>query len=414
MFQPVRGTHDLYGEECQKHLAIIETTRKIVHLYGYQEIITPIFEFSGVFHRLGETSDVVSKETYTFKDRGGDELTLRPECTAPVVRAAISNGLVQQLPLKFFYAGPMFRYERPQKGRFRQFDQVGVELCGVFEPQGDVEVIALAAHIMDVSGLSDRVTLEMNTLGDAESRYAYRDALVTYFSRYASSLSKESLQRLEKNPLRILDSKDAREQEMIEEAPVLTDFLSDSSKNHFDKVLEGLNILGIPYEINRKLVRGLDYYCHTAFEFISTELGAQGAVLAGGRYDGLFKTMGGPDVPGVGWGAGLQRLMLLSDPPLARQKVVVFVPMGEKAEQYALILSQHLRKQGVAVDLGFSGNLSKRLKRAHKIGAQWAIIVGDDELKEENALVRDLTSGEQTKVPFPHLVPYLSSKKGES
>ncbi len=407
MFQPVRGTHDLYGEECQKHLKVIEIARKITQWYGYDEIITPIFEFEGVFHRLGETSDVVSKETYTFTDRGGDSLTLRPECTAPVVRAAISNGLTQQLPLKFFYAGSMFRYDRPQKGRFRQFEQVGVELCGVSEPQGDVEVIALAAHILERLGLSGRVILEINTLGDIESRNAYREALVSYFKRYTSSLSKESLERLEKNPLRILDSKDKKDQEIVREAPVFNEFLSDLSKAHFEDVLKSLELLKISYKINRKLVRGLDYYCHTAFEFISDELGAQGTVLAGGRYDGLFKMMEGPDLSGVGWAAGVQRLMLLSHLTLAQKSLVALVPLGEAAEAQALILAQQLRKQGIAVDLGFSGNMSKRLKRAHKMEAQWAIILGEDEIREHVALARNLVSGKQTKIPLSQLAEYL-------
>jgi histidyl-tRNA synthetase len=414
VFQPVRGTHDLYGEECQKHLKVIETAREITQWYGYDEIITPIFEFEGVFHRLGETSDVVSKETYTFTDRGGDSLTLRPECTAPVVRAAISNGLTQQLPLKFFYAGSMFRYDRPQKGRFRQFEQVGVELCGVSEPQGDVEVIALAAHILERLGLSGRVILEINTLGDMESRNAYREALVSYFKRYTSSLSKESLERLEKNPLRILDSKDKKDQEIVREAPVFNEFLSHLSKAHFEDVLKSLELLKISYKINRKLVRGLDYYCHTAFEFISDELGAQGTVLAGGRYDGLFKMMEGPDLSGVGWAAGVQRLMLLSHLTLAQKSLVALVPLGEVAEAQALILAQQLRKQGIAVDLGFSGNMSKRLKRAHKMEAQWAIILGEDEIREHVALARNLVSGEQTKIPLSQLAEYLLVERSPS
>jgi len=414
VFQPVRGTHDLYGEECQKHLKVIEIARKITQWYAYDEIITPIFEFEGVFHRLGETSDVVSKETYTFTDRGGDSLTLRPECTAPVVRAAISNGLTQQLPLKFFYAGSMFRYDRPQKGRFRQFEQVGVELCGVSEPQGDVEVIALAAHILERLELSGRVILEINTLGDIESRNAYREALVSYFKRYTSSLSKESLERLEKNPLRILDSKDKKDQEIVREAPVFNEFLSDLSKAHFEDVLKSLELLKISYKINRKLVRGLDYYCHTAFEFISDELGAQGTVLAGGRYDGLFKMMEGPDLSGVGWAAGVQRLMLLSHLTLAQKSLVALVPLGEAAEVQALILAQQLRKQGIAIDLGFSGNMSKRLKRAHKMEAQWAIILGEEEIREHVALARNLVSGKQTKIPLSQLAEYLLVERSPS
>ena len=404
--QPVRGTHDLYGEECQKHLKVIEEARRISGLYGYEEIITPIFEVSRVFERLGESSDVVSKETYKLVKRGKEDLTLRPEGTAGVVRAAISNGLTQQLPLKFFYAGPMFRYDRPQKGRFREFDQIGVELIGIREPQGDVEAIALGAHILEVLGLQDSVTLEINTLGDQESREAYRESLVGYFSQYSSSLSKDSLERLSKNPLRILDSKDPGDREIVKAAPLLSDFLSPTSQQHFEAVLHQLEILKIPYRLNPRLVRGLDYYCHTAFEFVSEDLGAQGTVMGGGRYDGLFKMMGGPDVPGVGWAAGVERLTTLWDPPEPPEpkKKIMVIPVGEEAQDRAIQISQELRKEGKEVELGFSGNLSKGLKRAHKIGASRAILLGEDELKNHQALVRDLESGTQTSISLEDLV----------
>jgi histidyl-tRNA synthetase len=408
VFQPVRGTHDLYGKECQQYLKIIEIAREIKDRYVYEEIVTPIFEFSGVFHRLGETSDVISKETYNFKDRGGEELTLRPEGTAGVVRAVISNGLAQQIPLKLFYTGPMFRYDRPQKGRFRQFDHIGIELIGVSDPQGDVEVITIATHLLQELGILARVTLEINTLGDLKSRELYREALVAYFTNFKASLSKESLERLEKNPLRILDSKHTQDQELIKDAPVFTDFLSDFSKKHFDKVLTGLDALGINFHVNRKLVRGLDYYCHTAFEFVSHELGAQGTVLAGGRYDGLFRMMGGPDLSAIGWAAGVQRLMMLADLSLRPRELISFIPLGEEADSRALMLSQELRKKGFKIDFSLQGNISKKLKRAHKLGAQRALILGEDEVREQIVLVRDLVSGEQTKVSWSCLVDYLS------
>ena len=411
MFQPVRGTHDFYGEECQKYLHILDIFRTTAKLYHYDDIITPIFEFSEVFQRLGDTSDVIPKETYTFQDRGGDTLTLRPEGTASVVRAALSNGLIHNLPLKFFYAGPMFRYERPQKGRFRQFDQAGIELCGVPYPQADCEVIAMGAHVLDRLKLQGNITLEINTLGDQASRLSYRSALVAYCERYQSSLSQDSQDRLLKNPLRILDSKDPRDQDILKDAPTLEPFLSPESHRHFESVLKGLELLKIPYHLNPKLVRGLDYYCHTTFEFVSSALGAQSTVLAGGRYDGLFKMMEGPDLAGIGWAAGLQRLMLLSDVVAVRDPLLCLIPLGEQAETYALTLSRDLRKSGISVDVCFSGTLSKKMKHADKIKAVWAVIVGETELTTQSVIVRDLRSGAQQSVLASDLISYLSSEQ---
>ncbi len=411
MFQAVRGTHDLYGQDCQNYRRIIECARQITQLYGYEEIMTPVFEFSNVFHRLGETSDVISKETYTFLDRGGEELTLRPEGTAPVVRAAISNGLAQHLPLRFFYAGPMFRYERPQKGRYRQFDQIGVELCGLQRAEADVEVIAMAAHLLKELHIFDTLCLEINTLGDSDSRAIYRQALIDYFSPYAASLSMDSQKRLSQNPLRLLDSKDPKDQEIAKDAPLYTDSLTPESHRYFEQVLKGLDLLGLPYKINRKLVRGLDYYCHTAFEFTSKDLGAQGAVIAGGRYDGLFKAMGGPDIGGVGWGGGIQRLMLLS-PSL--QKVtpdLCLMPLGEEAEHFVLSLAQELRQQQFITHISYSGNLSKKMKYADKIQAAWALVVGEDEIRENLFNLRNLKTGEQLKLSRPQLFDYLKLQR---
>ncbi|MBF0394553.1 MAG: histidine--tRNA ligase, partial [Alphaproteobacteria bacterium] len=310
--QPVRGTHDLLPEEARRHRRVEDTAFEIAERYGYGEIATPIFEFTEVFARtLGETSDVVTKEMYTFTDRGGESITLRPEGTAGVARAFISGGLSQHLPLKFFYRGPMFRYERPQKGRLRQFHQVGVEFLGVSDPLADAEVIGLGAHLLDALGLAGRVQLELNSLGDAESRAAYREALVAYLSRFKDALSKESLDRLERNPLRILDSKDEGDRRVVADAPLLGDHLNEASRAFFDGLKRGLDGLGVAYRVNPRLVRGLDYYCHTAFEFTTDALGAQGTVLAGGRYDGLIGQMGGPATPGIGWAAGVERLGML-------------------------------------------------------------------------------------------------------
>jgi len=407
--QPVRGTQDLLPDAQRRHRAVIDTARRIAERYGYQEIATPIFEFTEVFARpIGETTDIVSKEMYTFKDRGGEEITLRPEYTAGIVRAIISNGLVQSLPLKLFAAGPMFRYERPQKGRFRQFHQIDLELIGVAQPSGDVEMISLGASILDALGVLKRTELEINTLGDAASRRAYRGALVAYYKNHHVHLSEDSRRRLEANPLRILDSKDEGDKRVNAEAPSFDAYLTPEARDFFAKVCAGLDALGIAYRLNARLVRGLDYYCHTAFEFVTTDLGAQGTVLGGGRYDGLMGVMGGPETPGVGFAAGIERLALLIDEPAAPARAIALVPLGEKGETEALRLARSLRDQGFIVDLGYSGNLRRRLQRADKIKARAAVILGDNELERGVAALRDLDSGEQSEVSLAALADRLA------
>ena len=397
--QPVRGTQDLLPEAARRHRRVGETARAFAELYGFVEIATPIFEFKDVFARpIGEHTDIVAKEMYTFTDRGGDEVTLRPENTAGVVRAVLSNGLVQSLPLKFFYEGPMFRYERPQKGRFRQFHQIGIELIGVAQPQADIEVIALGRRILDALGMGERTVLELNTLGDAESRAAYRQALVSYLSVRTSELSEDSRRRLKRNPLRILDSKEEPDQHVIRDAPVFADYQNAESRRFFDHVRTGLDRLGIAYRLNPRLVRGLDYYTHTAFEFVTTDLGTQGTVMGGGRYDGLIEMMGGPAVPGVGWAAGVERLAMLTPEPLPPRSPVAMVPIGDAGEMAASKLAEELRDHGLAVDLGYSGNLARRLRRANRIGAFAAILLGEDELARGVATLRDLDTGVQCEV----------------
>ncbi|HTI86962.1 MAG TPA: histidine--tRNA ligase [Alphaproteobacteria bacterium] len=409
--QPVRGTHDLLPADMARHRRVIETARDLAQLYGYDQVATPIFEFTEVFKRtLGDTSDVVTKEMYTFTDRSGDEITLRPEGTAGVARMVIAEGLTQSTPLKYFYAGPMFRHERPQKGRLRQFHQIGVELLGVTGPQGDIEVLALAKHILDALGLGDKTTLELNTLGDTESRTAYRKVLVEFLEQHIDKLSEDSRQRLTRNPLRVLDSKDENDRRIVADAPLFSDHLSDSARAFFDEVRAGLDRIGIAYKVNPRLVRGLDYYCHTAFEFTTDALGAQGTVLAGGRYDGLIETMGGAATSGVGWAAGVERLgMLAGDPPAAPRPIAV-VPLGAAAEAKAQVLVQELRRSGVAADLGYSGNLARRLKRANRINARSAVIIGDDELAKGVATVRDLDSGTQETVPLAAIAERFRSQ----
>ncbi len=408
--QPVRGTHDVLPDDGRRFRAVTEAGRAIAERYGYHEIATPIFEFTEVFKRtLGDTSDIVTKEMYTFTDKGGDEITLRPEGTAGVARALISGGLSQHLPLTFFYQGPMFRYERPQKGRLRQFHQIGVELLGVAEPLGDIEVIALGAAILSELGIAAKTRLELNTLGNARSRSVYREVLVEYMSANRDALSEDSLVRLERNPLRILDSKDPRDRAVIADAPGFGDSLDAESTEFFAVVRAGLDALGIAYELNPRLVRGLDYYCHTAFEFTTDALGAQGAVIAGGRYDGLIATMGGPETAGVGWAAGIERLASLLDGTADPARPIAVIPLGAAAETAALQLAERLRRGGLAVDLGYRGNLKRRMSRANKINACVAVIIGDDELARNSATLRDLDSGEQTLVPLDALDDRLAS-----
>jgi len=401
--QPVRGTHDILPEEARRRRALSDSLRSVFATYGYGEIATPVFEFTDVFHRtLGDTSDVVTKETYTFTDRGGESLTLRPEFTASVVRALISNSLTQELPFKVFYEGPAFRYERPQKGRLRQFHQIGAELLGAAEPVADVEMIAMAAQGLEALGLKDMVTLELNSLGDIESRKAYRGALVAYFSDYRAQLSEDSKLRLEKNPLRILDSKDEGDRKLVASAPRMNEHFTAPASEFFAEVTESLTALGVAYRVNPAIVRGLDYYSHTVFEFVTDKLGAQGTVLAGGRYDGLVATMGGPDIAGVGFAAGIERLLALME-TVGSDKVVLARPIAVAAqsdaqEREALKLAQELRAQGVAVELLTKGNMGKKFKRAEKLGAYGVFILGKQEVAEGKVAFKVMDSGEQQSV----------------
>jgi histidyl-tRNA synthetase len=408
--QPARGTQDLLPEAARRHRRVSEAARECATLYGFGEIATPIFEFTEVFSRpIGEHTDIVSKEMYTFTDRGGEEVTLRPENTAGVVRAVLSNSLTQSTPLKFFYSGPMFRYERPQKGRFRQFHQIGVELLGVAQPQADIEVIALGQRILNDLGIAKNVVLELNTLGDPESRAEYRNALVAYFSGRKGDLSEDSLRRLETNPLRILDSKDAGDIRINADAPVFDDYLNQESTDFFARVRDGLERVDVAYRLNPRLVRGLDYYTHTAFEFVTTDLGAQGTVMGGGRYDGLVEIMGGPAMAGVGWAAGIERLAMLIDEPPAPARPIVLVPIGEAAEALMLKMSEELRDAGLVAELGYSGNVQRRMRRADRLGARAAVLLGDDEIAAGTATLRDLDSGAQEAVPLGELAARLKA-----
>jgi histidyl-tRNA synthetase len=407
--QAVRGTHDLIGEEQRRHQQVVDTARRIAATYGFDEWATPIFEPTTVFTRsLGDTSDVVTKEMYTFDDRGGDSVTLRPEGTAGVCRALVNNGLTQSLPQKVFYAGPMFRYERPQKGRSRQFHQIGLELIGPSEPLADAEVIACGWAILEALGVGSVTVLELNTLGDKPSREAYRAALIDYFDSHRSQLSAESLARLERNPLRILDSKDEGDRRLVAGAPTIAPYLSAPAAGFYADLQAHLRRLAVPFRENPRIVRGLDYYGHTAFEFVTDALGAQGTVMGGGRYDGLVEEMGGPPTPAVGWAAGIERLaMLLPQAPAAPVGIAV-IPVGDGAEPTALEVLQVLRRAGLRAEMAYRGNLKRRMERANRIGARAAVILGEAEIASGIAQVKDLTTGVQTEVPLAALAAHFS------
>jgi histidyl-tRNA synthetase len=407
--QPIKGTHDLMFDDVRSHRLVEAVAFDVASRYGFSEIATPIFEFTDVFKRtLGDTSDIVTKEMYTFETKGGDNITLRPEGTAGVARAFISGGLAQQTPLKFFYRGPMFRYERPQKGRQRQFHQIGAELLGVATPMADVEIVAMAAHILQDLRLTGNTTLEINSLGDAESRATYRDVLVKFLTDRRDQLSEDSRERLGRNPLRILDSKDPGDKAAIAGAPLFTDFLNAASCDFFKAVQDGLAALGIAFKINPALVRGLDYYCHTAFEFTTEALGAQGTVLAGGRYDGLIQQMGGPATPGIGWAAGIERLAMLLPELAPAKRPIAVIPIGDAELAVAQAITNTLRQAGFAADLGYGGNMGKRMKRADKIKACAAIVLGSDEIRDNAVTVRNLDSGEQIRVARADLLAHLA------
>ncbi|QPQ54746.1 histidine--tRNA ligase [Allosphingosinicella flava] len=406
--QAVRGTQDMLGEAAERFHTVVSAFDRVRRLYGFQRVEVPMFEATAVFARsLGETTDVVSKEMYTFEDRGGDSLTLRPEFTAGIARAYLSEGWQQHAPLKVVTWGAAFRYERPQKGRFRQFHQLDAEIIGAGEPASDVELIAFGAQLLAELGIVDRVKLQLNTLGDPETRDAWRAALVDHFAKHRYDLSDESRVRLDKNPLRILDSKEHKDFPIVDSAPVVDDFLTVEAADFFGKVTAGLDQAGVKWTRNPRLVRGLDYYRHTAFEFTTEDLGAQSAVIAGGRYDGLIESMGGPHTPAVGWAAGIERLSLLIGAPESRGIDAALVPLGDAAEQAALGIAADLRRAGLACEMAYRGNMKKRMQKANAVGARFAIILGDDELARGEAAVKDLASGEQRNIALAALAEAL-------
>ena len=391
--RPIRGTQDMLGGTpdslADRFAHVVETFERVRKLYGFRRIEVPVFEQTAVFARsLGESTDVVAKEMYTFEDRGGDSVTLRPEFTAGIARAYITEGWQQYAPLKVATHGPLFRYERPQKGRYRQFHQVDAEIIGAAEPLADVELLCFADQLLKELGINEGVTLTLNTLGDAESREAWRQALVAHFEAHKGELSEDSVDRLARNPLRILDSKDPRDRPIADSAPDIDAYLTDDARAFFEKVTAGLDAAGVAWQRNARLVRGLDYYRHTAFEFVTDRLGAQGTVLGGGRYDGLIENMGGPATPAVGWAAGIERLAMLVEAVEASAFDVAVVAEHPVFDVEAFRLVDHFRRSGISADLFAAGSPRKRYDRAIK--ANPASIVSLD--------IRDGTAGRSLRV----------------
>lgn len=363
--QAVRGTQDMFGETEERFAHVVAVFERVRRLYGFKGLQLPVIEPTAVFSRsLGEATDVVSKEMYSFEDRGGDSITLRPEFTAGIARAYLTNGWQQYAPMKVTTYGPLFRYERPQKGRYRQFHQLDAEIIGAAEPSADVELLVMADQLLNELGIADGVTLQLNTLGDGSSRDAWRTALVDYFNDHKGSLSEDSLERLAKNPLRILDSKDPRDRPIADAAPVIDDYLSGEAQDFFGAVTAGLDAAGVAWQRNAALVRGLDYYRHTAFEFVTDRLGAQGTVLGGGRYDGLIENLGGPHTPAVGWAAGIERLaMLIGEVDEPRVNFAVVVEDDDRKTR-GFVIANLLRRRGFSCEVTASGSVKKRWEKA--------------------------------------------------
>ena len=390
--QPVRGTQSLLGEDADRLAAVVAAFDRVRRLFGFKRVEVPTIEPTQVFARtIGETTDVVSKEMYSFDDRGGDSITLRPEFTAGICRSFLSEGWQQHVPLKLATHGSAFRYERPQKGRFREFHQLDAEIIGAAEPQADVEILSLGYQLLRELGIADGVTLELNTLGDPQTRDAWRSALVDYFQSHRGGLSEDSVARLERNPLRILDSKDERDRAICADAPSVDDYLTSEAADFFAAVIAGVDTVGVPWTRNARLVRGLDYYRHTAFEFVTDRLGAQGTVIAGGRYDGLIETLGGPHTPAIGWAAGIERLAMMIDAPPAETLEVMIVLDDDRAQTAGAKVLAHLRARGLASDIIATGSPRKRFDRAVKRGANEILILS---VGDQRVTSRVKTSGE--------------------
>lgn len=406
----VRGTKDLFGSDIAKFNYIVNLARKVSELYNFKEIITPIFEFSDVFERnLGDTSDIVLKEVYKFKDKSDNYLSLRPEFTASIVRAILTNSnLRDKLPLKLFSYGSVFRYDRPQKGRQREFNQVNFEYFGNPDHSGDIDLIMMSNEFLESLDLKN-ITLEINSLGSDESRGRFENSLKEYFVKYKSELSDDSKIRLEKNVLRILDSKDENDKKLLADAPKIDKFYTGDDITFLNNILEKLTFLNIKFKLNNLLVRGLDYYTSTVFEFTTTNLGAQATVMAGGRYDRLVKQMGGDNTPAVGCAAGIERLMLLLEKQFEVISPVSLVPVSDRETNYCLNLQKILKKNGISCEVNSFGKMKKKMDLANKNNSKYVVIVGDEEVRNNELTVKNLNNSIETKVFFENLVEYIKN-----
>ena len=403
--QQVRGTKDLFRNSHDGHKAIIDIASRVADLHLYENVDVPIIEYVSVFDRsLGESSDVVSKEMYVFPDKGDGVLALRPEFTASIVRAFVTNGWQQYLPLKLFSYGPVFRYDRPQAGRQRQFHQLNYENLGANTPLSDAQLLKLAKDLAINLGIDSDLTLEINSLGCFESRKKYNQILFEYFSKYESSLSEESKRRLYKNPLRILDSKAQSDKNIAQSAPSIKESYSYESSQYFQEVLKYLDILKIGYMINDQLVRGLDYYCHTSFEFTTEKLGAQNTIIAGGRYDGLCQTMGGPDLPGIGFAAGIERIALLKEFSLIKTRPIIILPVSDSVLNYSIELLSLLHASNIKSSLDLTGTLEKRMKKALNMNASYIVFIGDEELRNQTYRVKNLDTRLESSIKIQDLL----------
>ena len=406
--QPVRGTHDIYGQDLLKYKHLEATVSKYADIYDFNEIITPIIESTDLFKKpLGEHSDVVLKEMYTFNDRNNSLITLRPEYTTPMIRAAITNNLLEKLPQKLYGIGPMFRRERPQKGRYRQFNQINFEILGTNDISADVDLILLADALLKNFFPNKKIDLQINSLGDKDTLKIFKKNLSLYFQKYTTELSEESQNKIYTNPLRILDSKNIKDIKINQSAPEIFDYFSDEAKDRFDNVKNLLSNENIIYEINPRLVRGLDYYCHTVFEFKTNDLGSQDTLIGGGRYDGLTKILGGPDIPGVGWAGGVERMIMLMKNVDKNEKKVHLILCHQNYRSYGLQLLNQLRKNNIAVYFDYKYDLKKSLSKANKLNSEFAIIIGEEEVKKNQYIIKYLYKNIQEVMSLEQIIKKL-------
>lgn len=406
---PIRGTHDFFGQQVLKYRAIQDLISHYSRIYNFEEIITPIFESTELFKKpLGENSDVVLKEMYTFKDKNEDFITLRPEYTTPMIRSAISNNLLEKLPKKLYGIGPMFRRERPQKGRYRQFNQINFEILGTHDISADVELIILANNFLTNLLPEKKINLFINSLGDKDTLSNFSETLRKYYKQNKKKLTEESQNKIISNPIRILDSKDPADKEINVNAPTISDFYSNEAKEKFSNIQKILKDMSIDFSINKSLVRGLDYYCHTVFEFKTLDLGSQDTLIGGGRYDGLTRLLGGPDIPGVGWAGGIERLIMLIDDLKSSQKIIHLIIINESFREYGLKVANQLRMKNINIHFDYKYNLKKSLSYANQLGARYAIIIGEEEVQKNLCTLKDLNKNVQEKKTIENIIKDLS------